>query len=148
MPELRVEGWEGTPWGKWKGSRWWRVIRSRTSTCKGPGVGLHQKHLVHRPAWRNEEHERRGNVRLLRVIKSHAQMGGDEGGALTVSHFEAIILAAGWRKMAKGPNRKLGDQLESLGHSSLALGAYDCGGEEEWIDSRDVSEEKLSGLPI
>lgn len=26
-PELRVEGWEGVPWGKWKGSKWWRVIR-------------------------------------------------------------------------------------------------------------------------
>ena len=75
-------------------------------------------------------------MRLLRVIKSHAKMGGDDGGALTVSHFEAIILAADWRKMAKGPNRKLEDQLESLGHSSLALGACDCGGEEEWTDSR------------
>ena len=87
-------------------------------------------------------------MRLLRVMKSHAKMGGDEGEELTVSHFEATILEADWRKMAKGPERRLGNQLESHGHSSLALGACDCGGEEEWTDSRGISEEKLAGLPV
>ena len=50
--------------------------------------------------------------------------------------------------MAKGSERRLGNQSESHGHSSLALGACDCGGEEEWTDSRDISEEKLAGLPV
>lgn len=53
---------------------------------------------------------RAGNFKSNKKAMQKGCIGGSGGGeTLTVSHFNAIMLAAEWRKMDKGPNRKLGD---------------------------------------